>query len=238
MTSLFPQFARFVCSSLVFLLIGWTNASARDAENLSKLLGLIRTIEAPAGYDDFYRGVPSPPPAALTSMTVGDVLAWQDQIDPHSISEASGGYQFMEDTLRDLVHRFSVEPTELFSPQLQDFLATQLLNQIGWGAFRRQEISARTFGDRLAGIWAGLPLLTGQRRGFSAYHGVAGNRALITADDFESALTDLSRFDLASFVASRSRNPPPPTAVSVRHSEPSFEPSVVITWASDPFYQE
>ena len=40
------------------------------------------------------------PPKKLVEMTIGEVLDWQDMIDPHYKSEAAGRYQIMEDTLR------------------------------------------------------------------------------------------------------------------------------------------
>ena len=211
-------------------------AAASPAVELNRLLALIRAVEAPAGYDDYYRGVSAPPPRLLTSMTIGEVLAWQDRIDPHSISEASGGYQIMEDTLRDLVARYGLDPAERYSPQVQDYLATRLIDESGWVGFQRGEISAAAFGDRLARVWAGLPRLTGPARGRSAYHGLAGNRALIPAEMFEAALEDLGAFDIETIRHHRGSNAPAPPRVAAPSEDPGFGPSVVVTWSSDPFY--
>lgn len=67
-----------------------------------------------------------------------------------------------------------------FSPELQDRLAGRLLAEAGFAAFLAGEMPRARFMDRLARIWAGLPLQTGK----SAYHGYAGNRATITLAAF------------------------------------------------------
>lgn len=235
MTSLFPRFGKALAVGAAMLA---TPLQGDEAKALKTLLAVIRAVEAPAGYDDYYRGVSRPPPALLTTMSIRDVLAWQDAIDPHSISEASGGYQIMEDTLRELVVTTGIDPSELYAPATQDYLAQELLTKAGWHSFQNGTLPVAAFGDRVAKIWAGLPLLTGAARGQSAYHGIAGNRALISADTFEHVLTTLERFDVASLKLGTGNPPQTAPAPVIPKSDDGFAPSIVITWTSDPFYQD
>ena len=92
----------FFGAGLIFLSSLPSHASEIDPKTKG-LLNYIGSIEGPAGYDDYYRGVSSAPPRALSTMSIREVLAWQDSIDATSRSEAAGRYQIMEDTLRGLV---------------------------------------------------------------------------------------------------------------------------------------
>ena len=62
-------------------------------------------------------------------------------------------------------------------------------------------------GDCLAGIWAGLPLTSGPRKGQSAYRGVAGNRALTRP---ETVLAVLAGQPVALPEGTGDRRPPAP----------------------------
>ena len=68
-------------------------------------------------------------------MTVREVLAWQDSIDPKYRSEAAGKYQIMEDTLRDEVGKGSVSLNDVFNASTQDRLGVALLP---WGGTAAQ----------------------------------------------------------------------------------------------------
>ncbi len=153
-----------------------------EAGAQARLLDLIGRLEAPRGYDDYYRRVAAPPPRPLTAMRVAEVLAWQERIDARSRSEAAGRYQILEDTLRRLVRQGAVPPAARFDAPTQDRLAGRLLAEAGWAAFMAGRLSAKAFGNRLARTWAALPVLSGPKRGRSHYHGTAGNRARFGAD--------------------------------------------------------
>ena len=45
------------------------------------VLDFIGSIEAPAGYNAYSYYASSPPPKPLTTMTISEVLAWQERID-------------------------------------------------------------------------------------------------------------------------------------------------------------
>lgn len=143
------------------------------------VLDFIGSIEGPAGYDDYYRGVSSGPPRPLTSMSINEVLAWQDSIDAKSNSEAAGRYQIMEDTLRDLVRSGQVDPNRQFNAATQDDLAVMLMKRRGWNPNSDKHVA---MGNALAYEWAALPLCSGIRAGRSAYSGVGKNKALTTCE--------------------------------------------------------
>jgi muramidase (phage lysozyme) len=167
---------------------------------VTPLLDLIGNIESD-GYDDISGLVsrsryPSKP---LTQMTIQEVLDWQESIDPFQLSEASGRYQIMEDTLRGYDNGDSRNPraapsnytplytaaglsaSDLFSPINQDKMAVQLLRQAGLERYLNGSLSQREFANRVAGIWAALPLVDGDGRGQSAYQGDSAGNASRTS---------------------------------------------------------
>lgn len=164
------------------------------------VMNFIGGLEAPRGYNDFFGGVSSPPPKQLTTMTINDVLSWQDAIDPHSKSEAAGRYQIMEDTLRMLKGRMKLTGDELFDIGMQDRLALELMTMAGWHPDREDHT---TVANSLAKIWAALPLVSGPNEGRSAYHGLAGNKALTTPELY---LDVLRRGQDASIVEAALKN--------------------------------
>ncbi|WP_158972296.1 lysozyme family protein [Chachezhania sediminis] len=89
---------------------------------------------------------------------------------------AIGRYQFIPSTFRNLQQRLGLPHGARFSAQVQDRMASVLLVDAGYSEFLNGALDPDAFMDRLARIWAGLPL----RSGKSAYHGHAGNRATIS----------------------------------------------------------
>ncbi|WP_299083405.1 hypothetical protein [uncultured Ruegeria sp.] len=150
------------------------------------LLRFIRHFEARGSYDIFYADIRQPPPKPLTQMTVGEVLIWQGSLKG-TRSTAAGGYQFIRGTLADLVQRHNIPRSARFDQNLQDRLARHLIDDCA-GARAR---GTTAFGNCLAEIWAALPLLSGPQKGRSAYHGIAGNRALTTPENFTAVLQGL-----------------------------------------------
>lgn len=153
------------------------------------LRDLIGSVEAPKGYDQVYGGIRSAdlPPKRLTSMTVGEVLAWQDSIDPRYPSEAAGRYQVMEDTLRGLVRSGKVRTTDRFDARGQDRIADLLLERRGLSSYQSGRISDREFAQRLSQEWASFPAAIRDRKGRPAtgqsyYAGDGLNRSHLTLD--------------------------------------------------------
>ncbi|WP_419739475.1 hypothetical protein [Ruegeria sp.] len=154
------------------------------------MLDFIGTLEAPGGYDTYSHYAAAPPPKPLTTLTVNEVLAWQDRIDAASRSEAAGRFQIMEDTLRDyLVPTMGLTGAELFDESMQNAMAVALLKRRGWSPDGTNYIG---MGNALAREWAALPLLSGPDLGNSAYHNTRGvrNRALTTPAQFLAVLKD------------------------------------------------
>ena len=173
------RFAVVLVLVLALALLTATTAFARPPTAQERgLLDFIGTLES-NGYDDYYRNVAESPPRRLTTMTVGEVLDWQDRIDARSNSEAAGRYQIMEDTLRGLARQGVVPEDALFDAATQDALALHLLDRRGWDPNRADHVQ---MGDAIAREWAALPVCSGIRAGRSAYDGLAGNSARTTCD--------------------------------------------------------
>lgn len=171
--------------------------SSSSRGGISGLLSLIGGIEAPGGYDQVYGGSRIATPKPLTRMTVREVLDWQDRsIAAGSASSAVGRYQIIRGTLRGLVTDGAVSMGELFSPSVQDRLATHLMERRGLSAYQSGQISAQTFAQRLSQEWASLPAATVDRSGRAAagqsyYAGDGLNKALTDLDTVISAIRSL-----------------------------------------------
>ena len=168
-----------LCIALIASLLAGSLA-AQDSGRTPDLLAFIRAIEAPGGYDDYERRIRLPPPEPLTAMTIREVLDWQRRVGrTGAVSTAAGGYQIIRPTLMRLVRQYDIDPRARFDAPMQDRLARLLIAECGpKGPPSRHP----RYGNCLARIWAALPLTTGPGRGRSAYHGVAGNRALATPE--------------------------------------------------------
>ncbi len=131
------------------------------------------------------------PTRPVTTMTIQEVLDWQDRIDPKYRSEAAGGPQFLEDTLRGLYTSAGCKPSDVFSIATQRKLAYQLLRRRGLDRYMGGLMTAEAFCDQLAKEWASLPVMTGKHRGLSYYGGDGMNHALTTPERILSIVTDM-----------------------------------------------
>ncbi|MGR3761852.1 hypothetical protein ACUXV3_17235 [Roseobacteraceae bacterium NS-SX3] len=148
-----------------------------------QLMALIASAEAgKAGYDAVQHGARQRPPKNPTQMTIAEIYAWIEATpgQPHAI----GRYQLIPATLRRLVEHQGVKPQARFSPELQDRLAHQLIEEAGYTAFLAAGLDRGEFMLNLAKIWAGLPTASGK----SYYDGYAGNRATLTWAHFEAEM--------------------------------------------------
>ena len=84
---------------------------------------------------------------------------------------AAGRYQIIPSTLNELLSRAGIAQTDNFAPDVQDKLAIQLLVNAGLNRYKSGSISKEQFGNNIAKIWAGLPVITGARAGQSFYGG-------------------------------------------------------------------
>lgn len=146
----------------------------------SDMLDLIGALEAPQGYGQVYGGVKLLPPRPITSMTVGEVMAWQRQASKTAVSSAAGRYQVIRATMQQMVNEGVVSTSDVYSPATQDKIGRHLLAQAGY----RDGVSSEATLNRVSGIWAALPRVSGPNAGQSTYQGYAGNKALIGAGDY------------------------------------------------------
>lgn len=128
------------------------------------------------------------PKRPLVSMTIAEVLAWQESIDARYQSEAAGRYQIMEDTLRPLPAAAGLKMYDLFNEANQDALATVLLRRRGLDKFLSGQISAEEFANNLAREWASLPVVTGPKAGRSFYAGDGLNKSHVSVEEFLAAV--------------------------------------------------
>ncbi|MGR3792505.1 hypothetical protein [Vannielia sp. SX4] len=158
---------------------GWTT----EAVYSEWIRGLIAEAEAgAAGYDAVVLSARVKPPSRPTEMTIGEIYQWIE--DTPGQNHAIGRYQFIPVTLRRLVDHIGAAPETGFSPEVQDALADQLLREAGLAELLAGTMPRKTFMNRLATIWAGLPTSSGK----SHYHGHAGNKATMSWSRFEAEM--------------------------------------------------
>lgn len=157
---------------------------------IAELLDFIGDHESALGYDNAFDNER----VNLTSMTINEVLAWQDQfVADGSPSSAAGRYQILRGTLRDLIRNEDLSGEELFDRNMQDRLAIALLERRGLSKYLSGEISTDEFMKRLSTEWAALPKdMTG--RGY--YDGDGLNKANADQNEFRELLENV-------------QNPPP-----------------------------
>ena len=130
--------------------------------NFAPLLDFIQGHEAPKGYDQIWSGIKRAdyPAKPITKMTIREVLAWQDSIDPKYRSEAVGGFQVLEDTLRSNYLAAGLTLDSVFSPDNQKRFAVHLLRLRGLDRYLEGSMSLEAFCNSLAKEWASLPVVT------------------------------------------------------------------------------
>lgn len=158
--------------------------------NLKPLLDFIAKHESRGDYNIVWGGINKAdrPKKPLVTMTIQEVLVWQDSIDSRYRSEAAGRYQIMEDTLRPLRKEAKLTPTSLFNEANQDQLATALLHRRGLTKYLNGQITTEQFCNELAKEWASLPVVSGPKKGKSYYSGDGLNEALVDVGPFLDAV--------------------------------------------------
>ncbi|MBD3666127.1 hypothetical protein [Sulfitobacter aestuariivivens] len=141
----------------------------------AQVLSLIGFAEAgKLQYNAVHMSASRRPRKRPTEMSLGEVFHWIKATPGQQ--HAIGRYQFIPSTLAMLVNRVDAPPQASFGPRMQDQLAVMLLKDAGYSEFLAGRMTMSKFMDKLAWVWAGLPLRNGQ----SAYRGIAGNRATIS----------------------------------------------------------
>lgn len=156
---------------------------SRGTGRTDQILSLIGFAEAgKLQYDAVHMSARRKPSRRPTQMNLGEIFHWIRTTPGQQ--HAIGRYQFIPSTLVMLVDRAGLSPKTPFDPALQDSLATMLMKDAGYNEFLEGRMTLTKFMDRLAWVWAGLPL----RNGKSAYRGVAGNRATISRKFYASQM--------------------------------------------------
>lgn len=153
---------------------------------VQKLLDFIGQIEANGNYNAVYGNARST--RDLSALTLNEVLEEQRQKIADGRQSATGKYQFIRATLQGLRNEMRLSGQERFTPDLQDKLATRLLERRGLKNWIGGRISDRQFANNLAREWASLPVI---ETGLSYYAGDGLNKSLTTPDDVLACLADV-----------------------------------------------
>lgn len=175
--------------------------------SVDALLDFIAYPESRNNYDAIWGGIRTSdrPSKPISTMTIGQVLDWQDSIDAKYMSEASGAWQFMEDTLRGLYAEAGLSRSSKFDQRNQRILATQLLKRRGLDDYLAGEITATKFAQSLSKEWASLPCTIKDRKGRAArgqsyYAGDGLNKAHVTISALLKAVNDAKSEPIAPVV--------------------------------------
>jgi len=149
--------------------------------SVDKLLNYIGMKEARGQYDMLVGGKTK---SDLTSMSVADVMKFQGtMIKNGHETTAVGKYQILYDTLAGLVRNGVLKPGDMFNSGTQDRAAIALLKEKGMDAYVSGKMSKEQFADRVAKVWASMPLASGK----GAYDGVGSNKAIGSRAEYLAA---------------------------------------------------
>jgi muramidase (phage lysozyme) len=149
--------------------------------NIQKILDYIGLKEARGRYDMLVGGKTKPD---LTSMTVADVLEFQKTMRANGHeTTALGKYQIIKNTLAGLVKNGTIAMNDVFNSATQDKAAIGLLREKGLDKWLGGQLSKDEFADRVARVWASMPMSSGK----SSAEGVGSNKALGSRADYLAA---------------------------------------------------
>lgn len=179
-----------VCASVI-MIIGSVTLPTDPMINpaaFTPLLDLISTGESGGNYNAYFNHATNHT-IQFTSMSIGQVLQWQQtQIEQGSASSAVGRYQFLRSTLADTTARLHLDPATPFSPQVQDQLAIELINERGASSFVEGTLTPEDFAHNLSKEWASLPSVTGASPDNGFYDGDGLNHAHISHQQLLAAV--------------------------------------------------
>jgi muramidase (phage lysozyme) len=149
--------------------------------SVDKLLNYIGMKEARGQYNMLVGGKTK---SDLTTMSVADVQKFQNtMIKNGHETTAVGKYQMLYDTLAGLVRNGVLKPGDIFNSSTQDRAAIALLKEKGMDSYVSGKLSKEEFADRVARVWASMPLGSGR----GAYDGVGSNKAIGSRADYLAA---------------------------------------------------
>ena len=187
----------WVFVAAVFLLVSVILPTMQQTQNIDadRLLDTIAAAESKSNYNAYF-GNPQNTSVQFTSMTVGEVLLWQEKfVQQGSPSSAVGRYQFIDTTLKGLVEQTDVKDTDVFDKDLQDKLAFELLERRGIREYVDEKIDRETFAHNLSKEWAGLPKVLGDNPQQSYYANDGLNKAQVEIDEVLEAIDTVREID-------------------------------------------
>lgn len=158
-----------------------------------EILTLIRVTETgradATAYETIYGHNEKKLTKPITQMDVNEIQHWQPGFTKSFGSSATGAYQFMYATLKELKSKCGLTGEELFDASLQNDLGFELLKRRGYQAWADGKSTTDTFMIGLAKEWASFPVPSRMKgahrvveRGQSYYAGDGLNKALIAPD--------------------------------------------------------
>lgn len=159
----------------------------------TELLNTIAKVESKYNYNAYF-GNANNKSIQFTSMTVGDVLAWQKQfVEQGSPSSAVGRYQFIDSTLQGLIRELKIDVNAKFDQALQDRLAIALLERRGILDYVDNKMSREEFAHNLSKEWAALPKTIGDNPEQSYYAGDGLNKAQVSIAEMYASIATVRK---------------------------------------------
>ena len=154
-------------------------------------LDFIAWHESRGNWNAYYGAVDNADDPPFTTMTIDQVLAWQEG----RRFSACGKYQVIHKTMQSLVAELGLSGDEIYDQALQDRFGETLLRRRGLDAFLRAEMAPKVFALSVAREWAALPGVLAPFFDRSVYSGDGVNKALIDVDTYLDAIARLSAGD-------------------------------------------
>jgi len=142
-----------------------------SASGAKGILDIIAAGESSGHYDAVYPRRRKP---EILDFTLRELLRDMRKRASQVNSSASGRYQYIRPTLKDLIAEMGLSLDEKFTPELQDRIALHHLKKHGLQSWLDGKISNTEFLRRLSRTWASLP---DPKTGRSYYSGVGSNQA-------------------------------------------------------------
>lgn len=152
------------------------------------LLDVIAKGESTGNYNAYF-GNPGNNSIKFTEMPVGEVLNWQKK----SVNNAVGKYQFIDETLRELITELNISESTIFDAELQDRLAAALLQRRGIDEYLESRITREEFAHNLSKEWAALPQVMGDDPSASYYAENGIDRAQLSIEEIMAGINSLGK---------------------------------------------
>lgn len=152
-----------------------------------EILDIIAKPESAGNYDAIYPGQRRP---RIIQMTLSELFVDMQRRIRSKGGSASGRYQYILKTLKNLVKQMGLDPdTTIFNQATQDKIALyHLKKEHQLDKFLDGQITSKKFLRRLSKTWAGLP---DPNTGQSYYQGIGNNKSNVKVADTLTQLDQL-----------------------------------------------